>query len=741
MVRKKTFPKVIRHNFIPFRVKSSLLLFWILILIFPIHYSYSETDIPGEIENQKTILIASEPDYPPYCLIDNNGQAAGFSVELFKAAAAAVGLKVNINIGLWNVIKQDLAEGRIDALPLVGRTPEREPLYDFTFPYLSLHGAVFVRKGNTDINSLADLKDKEVAVMRGDNAEEFLRRTKLSENIITTHTFQEAFNNLASGKSDAVVTQRVMGLQLLKEIGLKSIVPLSLQLPDFRQDFCFAVKKGNTDLLNRLNEGLSIVIANGTYDEIHLKWFGPSPWTSLSVTEILLRILPFLIPALLILSSLIIIYLRLEIIKRTAGLRKEISEHQKTDLELKKNQLLFKEMEKVTKIGGWELDLENHNTIWTDGVYAIHDLKREDFNPSSPSNNLGFYPPEDQKILDEALKNACENGEPYDLELKFISAAGVHKWVKTVAQPVMINGKVIRIFGNIMDITKQRETEIELRKLKNDLEKKVLDRTAELEEKVAKLAKSQQAMLYMVEDLNRISGELKNERRELEATNRELEAFSYSVSHDLRAPLRAIDGFSRFLKESYQEKLDDTGQHYLDRIRAGSQRMGQFIDDLLSLSRSTRKEMFWQNVNLSQIADEIISEFRSNEPDRDVEVTIEKNLLVYGDQSLLRAVMENLLANAWKFTKNIESPKIHFGVEYEDKLRRFFIKDNGAGFNPDYTDRLFAPFQRLHSEKEFPGSGIGLANVLRIIRRHGGFVQAESDGAGQGAVFSFSLKE
>ncbi|MBN1327164.1 MAG: transporter substrate-binding domain-containing protein, partial [Candidatus Cloacimonetes bacterium] len=662
MVRKKTFPKVIRHNFIPFRVKSSLLLFWILILIFPIHYSYSETDIPGEIENQKTILIASEPDYPPYCLIDNNGQAAGFSVELFKAAAAAVGLKVNINIGLWNVIKQDLAEGRIDALPLVGRTPEREPLYDFTFPYLSLHGAVFVRKGNTDINSLADLKDKEVAVMRGDNAEEFLRRTKLSENIITTHTFQEAFNNLASGKSDAVVTQRVMGLQLLKEIGLKSIVPLSLQLPDFRQDFCFAVKKGNTDLLNRLNEGLSIVIANGTYDEIHLKWFGPSPWTSLSVTEILLRILPFLIPALLILSSLIIIYLRLEIIKRTAGLRKEISEHQKTDLELKKNQLLFKEMEKVTKIGGWELDLENHNTIWTDGVYAIHDLKREDFNPSSPSNNLGFYPPEDQKILDEALKNACENGEPYDLELKFISAAGVHKWVKTVAQPVMINGKVIRIFGNIMDITKQRETEIELRKLKNDLEKKVLDRTAELEEKVAKLAKSQQAMLYMVEDLNRISGELKNERRELEATNRELEAFSYSVSHDLRAPLRAIDGFSRFLKESYQEKLDDTGQHYLDRIRAGSQRMGQFIDDLLSLSRSTRKEMFWQNVNLSQIADEIISEFRSNEPDRDVEVTIEKNLLVYGDQSLLRAVMENLLANAWKFTKNIESPKIHFGV-------------------------------------------------------------------------------
>ena len=170
----------------------------------------------------KTIEIAAEPDYPPYCFIDENGNPKGFSIELFMESAKAVGLDVKIQIGVWSIIKEDLAEGEIDALPLVGRTPEREEFYDFTLPYLTLHGAIFVKEGTHDIKSINDLKNKKIVVMKGDNAEEFVRREYISNHIYTTNTFSEAFNKLAAGEFDAVLTQRVMGLKLLETMGLNS---------------------------------------------------------------------------------------------------------------------------------------------------------------------------------------------------------------------------------------------------------------------------------------------------------------------------------------------------------------------------------------------------------------------------------------------------------------------------------------------------------------------------------------
>ncbi|NCB09949.1 MAG: transporter substrate-binding domain-containing protein, partial [Bacteroidia bacterium] len=234
-----------------------------------------QAEIPASpITIPDTILIGSEPDYPPFCFVDKNGSAAGFSVELFKAVADVVKLNVAIKIGIWNQIKQDLAEGKIDALPMVGRTPEREELFDFTMPYLSLYGAVFVRKGTTGIRSLGDLAGKEILVMKGDNAEEFIRRENITNKIFTTHTFEEAFLQLADGQHDAVIIQRITGIKLLENMGLSTVKPLDFQLPGFRQDFCFAVQKGNKELVSLLNEGLSEVIANNTFQVIHQKWLG-----------------------------------------------------------------------------------------------------------------------------------------------------------------------------------------------------------------------------------------------------------------------------------------------------------------------------------------------------------------------------------------------------------------------------------------------------------------------------------
>ena len=227
---------------------------------------------------------------------------------------------------------------------------------------------------------------------------------------------------------------------------------------------------------------------------------------------------------------------------------------------------------------------------------------------------------------------------------------------------------------------------------------------------------------------------------QLEAANKELEAFSYSVSHDLRAPLRSIDGFSSALMEDYAHQFDDEGLSHLKRIRAATQRMAQLIDDLLKLARVSRSEMQTEAVDLSAMANGIVAECRKAEPSRQVECVVQDDLTGHGDQRLLSLVLENLMGNAWKFTSKTPRAKIEFGVTAQDGEKVYFVRDNGAGFDMTYAEKLFGAFQRLHLVSEFPGTGVGLATVQRIIRRHGGRVSAEGV-QGKGATFSFTLEE
>lgn len=225
---------------------------------------------------------------------------------------------------------------------------------------------------------------------------------------------------------------------------------------------------------------------------------------------------------------------------------------------------------------------------------------------------------------------------------------------------------------------------------------------------------------------------------QLEASNQELDAFAYSVSHDLRAPLRSIDGFSQAVFEDYHDRLDDQGRDYLQRVRAASQRMASLIDDLLKLSRTTRGEIKARQVDLSDLAREIVHELRDAEPNRDVEVVIAPESFGHGDPQLLGVVLQNLLSNAWKFTSKREHGRIEFGMTSHEGKPAYFVRDNGAGFDMAYQDKLFGAFQRLHPASDFPGSGIGLATVKRIIHRHGGRVWAEG-AVDQGATFYFTL--
>ncbi len=279
------------------------------------------------------------------------------------------------------------------------------------------------------------------------------------------------------------------------------------------------------------------------------------------------------------------------------------------------------------------------------------------------------------------------------------------------------------------------ETQEQFRELNETLEEKVQQRTAALADEVVERRRVEQEVRQLNAELE---GRVRQRTAELQAANEELEAFVYSVSHDLRAPLRGMDGFSQALLEDYGGRLDATATDYVQRVRGAAERMGELIEDLLELSRITRADMKRQTVDLSEMARSVASALEQAEPERAMEFSVRDGLVAEADASLMRSVLENLVGNAWKFTSGRPQARVEFGRIETEAGPAFFVRDNGAGFDMRYAGKLFGAFQRLHSAREFPGTGIGLATVRRIIRRHGGRIWAEG-AVGKGATFYFTL--
>ena len=361
---------------------------------------------------------------------------------------------------------------------------------------------------------------------------------------------------------------------------------------------------------------------------------------------------------------------------------------------------------RATRLGTWDWNVLSKTLTWSDNVESIFGLAPGSFKGTYEAF-LECIHPEDRDFVAQLLVQAFEQRQTseWENEYRIVCPDGTIRWLSSSGQYFYNEtDQLIRMLGTCWDITERKRVEQEIRELNEQLERRVVERTAQLE-----------------------------------AANKELEAFSYSVSHDLRAPLRHIDGFSKALLERYADNLDDKGKHYLQRIRVGTQRMGELIDDLLTLSRMTRSEMHRTKVDLSAIALNIATELSQTQPERKVEFAIAPGLIADGDARLLRVVLENLLNNAWKFTSNRVDSQIEFGVILHEEAKIvYFLRDNGAGFDMTYANKLFGAFQRLHTAAQFPGTGIGLATVQRIIHRHGGRVWAEG-AVEQGATFYFTL--
>lgn len=348
----------------------------------------------------------------------------------------------------------------------------------------------------------------------------------------------------------------------------------------------------------------------------------------------------------------------------------------------------------IAQAGGWELDAATRESVRTEGFARI--FGEEEKLRTTMDSALNRYTPESQALVYHAIEHAITTGEPYDLELEIITAEGVRKWIRGIGRPVLQDGQVVKIRGMIQDITEQKRREAELIRVTESLERRVEERTAELQ------------------------------------------SFTQSIAHDLRAPLRYMRELTRILTEEHAEELQEEATHLLGGIVKSAERLESMMDALMLLSRTSSAEMQLEELDLSRIAAEAVEGLKLKEPDRMVDIKIEPGLRVYADKRLITLLMGNLMGNAWKYTGKREDARIEFYTETQGAKRVFAVRDNGAGFNPKYSDRLFVPFRRLHSEDAFPGHGLGLSIVARIVKRHGGWIRAEGE-VGNGAVFYFTL--
>jgi PAS domain S-box-containing protein len=386
------------------------------------------------------------------------------------------------------------------------------------------------------------------------------------------------------------------------------------------------------------------------------------------------------------------------VLDRTRALEVEIAERKATEGLLQEKDTRLTEAQEIARMGSWEWTPESARVVWSDEVFRLSGLMPGKFG-GRLDDFVNNAHPEDRGVLREALEAASRTREPLSLDYRIIRPDGTVRSLHAQAKAILDDaGTVRRIVGTLQDVTERKEADRAIQQLNRELEARMKD---------------------------------------LATVNKELEGFSYSVSHDLRAPLRAIDGFSRMLVEDCADRLDDEGRRYLKVIISNTHKMGQLIDDLLAFSRMGRKSLEATSLDLHHMARSVFTELREQHADRAIEARIEEIPSGRGDPAMIRQVFVNLISNAIKYSRGRNPAIIEIGARVDPKETVYWVRDNGVGFQMEYAHKLFGVFQRLHTSQEFEGTGVGLALVQRIIQRHGGRVWAEGR-PGEGATFYFT---
>jgi len=644
------------------------------------------------------IRLAPDPDFPPVESFDNNNEYNGITADYIALIEKKLGIQFKIvRLRNWEEII-DRAKNRQIDMYAASKTPQRTGYMLFTTPFLELPAGIIAREKVKGPLTMETLKGMKVSVVSGYATHDFIANNYPGLNPDVVPDVQTGLRKVSFGMSDAFVENLATATYYIEKEGFVNLRIAGESGYIYRM--AFASRKDWPELNLILEKGLAR-ISSDEEKAIYKKHIPLENRSLFASKKFQAAILTAFGAAVLLIAGVITLNRTLtkQVSRRTMELEKELSERKQAEDALRESEEKFRVLAETSPAAICLCQEDKHIYVNPSFIRLIDYTEREFLD-------MRFW---DWVHADykEMVRNRClsrQRGEPAPprYEFKGVTKSGEEKWVFLSAGRIEYRGKPA-VIATIFDITDRKRSEEQILKLNEQLEQRVEQRTAQLE-----------------------------------AANKELEAFSFSVSHDLRAPLRSIFGFSKALLDDYTDKLDNQGKDYLNRVCAASQRMSQLIDQMLKLSRAARSEMTWEAVNLSALVVSVTEELLSSNPERKMEFSIQKGVEVKGDRQLLQMLLQNLVDNAWKFTGKHPQPRIEFGVTENNGKSAYFVRDNGAGFDMAYADKLFAPFQRLHNDREFPGSGIGLSIVQRIVRRHGGEVWAEG-AVDQGATFYFTL--
>ncbi len=691
------------------------------------------------LKEHQVLRIAPDPGTPPIEWFDEKGEYRGITAEYMKILAEELNVELEIvKCKTWEEVLRKAKDREVDIIPAAAQTPERAEYMLFSEPYLILPGVIFTRQEHSDLTTTEKLNGKKVGMVSGYVWHEMISKNYPDIEIVPVKNISVGLNKLSTGALDAYVGILPIALYYIEKEGIHNIVVAGKTEYDTR--ISVLTRKDWPILHSVVQKALNNIPADKKEEILH-KWIHLESKPVFS-TKLFWIIIISLFATAAIIFGVISAWnrsLHAQVKQKTEELQEDFIQRIETEQKLRESEQRWQFAIDGSGLGLWDWNVQTNEVF-----YSTRWKEMFGYSDGLPDDEKEW----ETRVHSDDLKKATTilnehfegKTDIYYAEYRIKSMDGTYQWVLDRGKVIewTEDGKPLRMIGTHTDITERKEAEEKLQQYQKRLQEMVNDRTIELAERNKELEESRKALVYLMEDMNETHEKLLQANKKLEEANQDLESFTYSVSHDLRAPLRAIVGFTKILDEDYRDKLDKEGQRILKVITDNTANMDALISDLLQFSRMGRKKINRVEVDIKALADSLIKGLMQQNKDRKIEISNAVSHTAYADRVLISLVLENILLNAFKFTKNNKKTMISLtSMEEEDKVV-FSIEDNGVGFNSKYTPKVFEVFQRLHSPADFEGTGIGLAIVKKIVENHGGEVWAIGE-EGKGATFSFSL--